>query len=104
MAITTSNPIAIVHPEIPFDKVAVGLIIQPIFRPQEVSASVMLTLRHYRQLPDGSIEQMPSIQGSEPMTQAIGDVFQAASADPVLAQALGTIYSAIQAYLAGKGL
>lgn len=100
MAITTNKPVAVANPEIPFDKVAVGLVIQPIFRDREVSASAVLSLRTYRQLPDGTVE----CRSASADQTAFADLFAAAARDKALAEALASITTALQRYLNARGL
>ncbi len=97
----TPKPLA--NPDIPFDRLAVSLVINPLFRPTEVTATVILAGQRYRQLADGTVEK-----SGEPLREVYPDVFtaaakQAAAGDTALASALVEINAAIQKYVAARG-
>lgn len=93
------QPIAIKNPEIPYDKLAVSLMISPIFRDTEVGASVVMQAMYYRVLPDGTIDR-PNLP---PISEQHGDVYADAASDLALATALVEIEAAIKKYVAAKG-
>jgi hypothetical protein len=65
-----------------------------------MGASVALMGHKYRVLEDGTIE----FSSGEPIRVNIGDAFTEAANDADLATAMGTIFYALQVYIAAKGL
>lgn len=100
MAIQTSNPVAVIEPEVPFDKLAIQLVIAPNWQPTRVGAAVVINAVPYRQLSDGTIEKLDSAARSI----NIGDAFVEAQTDPALAEAVTAIYAALEKFVAAKGL
>lgn len=99
MPILTAAPLAIEHPEIPFDRLGVSLAISPIWKPDDVEAAVSITAVPYRVLPDGSIDKLESAAWG----YNCGQVFSDAENDPALADAAAALMTAIQTFLAAKG-
>jgi hypothetical protein len=99
MPIKTTNPIAISEPNVPFDNLAISVAISPLWEDKYVGASVSLVLTPYRILADGTIEKSNNYR-----TVSIVDAYKEAETDPVLAQAVQSIYGALAQYVADKGL
>jgi hypothetical protein len=100
MAIVSTQPEAVSEPTVAYDKLAVELSIVPRVQGNEMPALVNLIGRRYRTLSDGTIEFSPG----EPVVLVYSDVFAAAQADADLAAALVSINTAIQTFVAAKGL
>ncbi len=100
MAIQTSSPVVLQHPEIPFDKLALTVAISPLYEEKRIGASVAITLTPYRVLPDETIE----VRREDMRAISIGDAFIQAQTDPALAKAVTAIYSALGQFVSEKGL
>lgn len=99
MAITSTNPTTIPHPEIPYDKYLVYLSMSPIIQGSEIEGAMNLTLKRYRVLPSGAID----VNDSLTVMEAVGDCYARAQTDPVLAAAMGAILPAIQQFITDRG-
>lgn len=102
MAILLNTPQPLVHPEVPFDRVAVTLQVTPSIRDREVSASCIVSAQAYRQLPDGTVDKGPIL-----LRETIGDVFaeaqrRAQGGDSSLAAVVEAINAALQQYVAAR--
>lgn len=100
MPITTTNPVVVDHPDIPFDRLGVHLAISPTWGRADVGGSMSLRLVPYRQLPDGTVEKREDLARN----MAVGDIFAEAQANPVFAQAFGQMWGALQGYITAAGL
>ncbi len=97
MPINTTKPL--VRDGETYQHYAVQMIVSPGIETADISARVVLNLTPYR-LADGAIEALPDAMKSV----LISDAFVRAKTDPALAQALGTIMSAVQGFITAKGL
>lgn len=100
MPITPTKNKPIVEPTIPYDRYLVNLSISPIVQETDVEAAMSLTLTPYRVLSDGSID----VNAEGRISDNNGACFASAATDPVMAQAAGAIFAAIQGYITGRGL
>lgn len=100
MAFITTQPLALKHPEIPFDKVAITLVISPNWRSDHVSGSVVIKTEPYRVI-NGVIERMTPDYDT---TLVIDDVYEEAKSDETLAGAVAALENIIQGFINAKGL
>lgn len=103
MPILTENPVVILEPDVQYDRLFLSLAIGGVVVDEsDVDSSVSLSLRRYRKLTDGSIEFAPRDKGEESIS--VSRVFEAAQTDPALAQCAGTIFAALGAFIAARGI
>lgn len=100
MPIVTSNPATLTYPEIPFDRLGVHLSIAPTWQPKDVSGTLSLYVIPYRQLPDGTVEKRDDLARS----LSVGDIFEESARNPAFAQAMQTVWGAVQTYILAAGL
>lgn len=102
--ILTEKPVVIQEPDVKYDRLLIqGLAISGVIVDgREVDSSVSMSLKRYRKLQDGSIEFAPREKGEESVS--VSRVFEAAQTDPALAQCAGTIFAALGAFIATKGI
>lgn len=100
MAFTTNNPL--IRNGVTYDKLAVNLAVAPGFTESGIAARVVLTCTPYHEAEDGTLTVADA--QSDLRMLVIGDAFAASAADADLAQAMGTIMGALQAFIAAKGL
>ena len=100
MPITTSTPVAIINPEIPYDRLGIQLAIAPIFKESDVEGTMALRVIPYRVLVDGKIDKREDLAKSI----SVADIFTESQTDPAFASAMAQIWTAIQGYIIAKGL
>ena len=106
MSVNVTTPIAIEHPEIPFDKYAVNFSTAPVWQ-RNGSGEVVgmegvasLTLTAYRVLPDGRID----VLFDRPVTTASGAVFAEAMTDPAMGAFVSGFLALVEQYRQARGL
>lgn len=100
MPITTTNPVVLAYPDIPFDRLGVHLSISPVWGEKSVSGTMGLQVIPYRQLPDGTVEKREDLARSV----GIGDIFAEAEHNPAFAEAMQTVWAAVQGYITAQEL
>lgn len=95
----TINPTTVENPEIPFDKALIYLAISPIIQGGDIEGALSVRVVPYRKI-NNKIET----REDKAISINSGSVFADSAVDPVLAQAVTTISTALQTYLAAKGL
>lgn len=82
---------------------SVNLIVRPALTVdrKDYTAPVVLNLLPFRVLPDGTIIEAPQ---SAMRSMVMRDAYAAAAHDPALAEALGTIFNGIGAFINAKEL
>ena len=94
---TTNNPITVDGKT--YDELGLALVISPLFKPDFLSASVVMKLTPLRR-EDGQIEQLTDAQYQK--TLVVSDAF--AQNDPDFLTALAKIQGAVQDYINAKNL
>lgn len=103
MPILTENPVVIQEPDVQYDRLFLSLAIGGVVVDgSEVDSSVSLSLKRYRKLQDGTIEFAPRDKGEESIN--VSRAFEAAQTDADLALCAGTIFAALGAFIAAKGI
>ena len=97
MALTMNQPIE--RDGKVYDLLAANLAMSPMWRPDGVGLSVAVRLTPYRAGKDG-----PEHLDDAAQAVVFGDATMAAREDPALAQFLGAIQAAGQAFIDAKGL
>jgi hypothetical protein len=100
MAIHTTQPVSVSHPEIPYSDLLISLSIAPIIKGGVVEGAVSMTAHPYR-IVDGVVEKAGDQHTKHFST---GKLFQDAATDPALADAANAIFGAIAAFVAAKGM
>jgi len=98
MPIITTKPVQ--NPAGDYDRLGVQLAISPMYKANDVGASVAIRMVPYRENEDGSTERLDD----QDRSVVYGDAFEAAQTDPDLAQAVTTIMTALQTFITAKGL
>lgn len=100
MAFITTKPVTLTDIDVPFDKVAITLVISPNWQPDQVSGSVVIKTEPYRII-NGIVERMTPDHDT---TIVINDVYQDAKGDETLAAAVSALEKIIQGFIDAKGL
>lgn len=101
MAINTSFPKTIDHPDIPYDKILPTLIISPrVINGSDVEVAMSITAEYWRRLPDGTIDVLPGVKFARSESAVYAAI---AAGDEALAAASAAITAAIQQYLSAVG-
>lgn len=83
-----------------FPEVALSLAVSPLFKPNFLSASVVLSLTPVRRAEDGSVEALTEAQYRKSLI--FSDIFD--SNDPQVLNCLGKVQAAIQQLIIEKNL